>query len=577
LYRINSITPKGGEAIELAGLTVLVGPNNCGKSQTLKDVRHYTTSGSQERLVVLKTIDVVIPTKDEFKARVNIRPNDNAVNQINVTGVKDDLMGQMSFGAGASWFEDVFSSGVVQPQNRQQILQHLGPCLIAYLGAEARFKLTESSAAFNPRSESPSNALQSLFAADSSVLAELRRVFQAAFEMDIGVDWAAMTKLYLRVAKNFGEIPDEKGALDALMAEADELQKQGDGFRSFSGIALALLTYPTRTFLLDEPEAFLHPTQARVLGRWLAGQASSRTAQIIVATHSADFLAGLVGASEDPTILRLNREGVATRFHRIPKGVTIDLVESPLLSSQPVLDSLFHRGVVICEGDPDRAVYQTVAQHFVDNKRGEDFLFIHSNGKDAAKLPAKLLRESGTPVCVVADFDLLNSEQTLDEIVEGITGIRLDEATKTLRADVAAAVETKSQEQSLKELKANVTKWQEQSGCDLRRAKRSLVSFARAGSNKWEQAKKSGLACLPEGERKLAVELISKLASLGVFIVPCGELESWMGLGLPKGNKWNQQALQTLHNNECPSALKEFVGDVLAFLTPLPQHGAPGG
>ncbi len=577
MYRITSITPKGGEAIDLAGLTVLVGPNNCGKSQTLKDIRHYTTSGSQERLVVLKAIDVVMPTQDEFKAQVNIHPSDTAVNQIEVKAVRDDLMGQMGFGAGASWFEDSFSSGVIKPQNRQQILQHLGPCLIAYLGAEARFKLTESSAAFNPRSETPSNALQSLFAADSGVLAELRQAFQEAFEMDIGLDWAAMTRLYLRVAKDFGEIPDNKSALDTLMAEADELQKQGDGFRSFSGIALALLTYPTRTFLLDEPEAFLHPAQARVLGRWLADKASTRTAQIIVATHSADFLAGLVGASEDPTILRLNREGVVTRFHRIPRGVTINLVESPLLSSQPVLDSLFHRGVVICEGDPDRAVYQTVAQHFVDNKRGEDFLFIHSNGKDAAKLPAKLLRESGTPVCVVADFDLLNSEQTLDEIVEGVTGVRLDEATKTLRARVAEAVETKSQEQSFKELKANVTEWQAQPGSDLRRARRSLVSFARAGSNKWEQAKKSGLACLPERERNLAVMLISKLASLGVFIVPCGELESWMGLGLPKGNNWNQQALQALHNDECPSSLMKFVENVLAFLTPSPQHGGPGG
>lgn len=570
MYRINSITPKGSEAIELGRLTVLVGPNNCGKSQTLKDIRQYTTTGSQERLVVLKTIDVTLPTEDEFKAQVKIRPHDGAVNQINVTGVKDDLMGQMAFGAGESWFEQTFASGVIHSQNKQQILQHLGTCVIAYLGAEARFKLTESSAAFNPRSESPSNALQSLFAADPSALAELRRVFQAAFEMDIGLDWAAMTRLYLRVAKDFGEIPDKKSELDTLMAEADELQKQGDGFRSFSGIALALLTYPTRTFLLDEPEAFLHPAQARVLGRWLAVQASTRPAQIIVATHSADFLAGLVGASEDPTILRLNREGVATSFHRIPRKVTIDLVESPLLSSQPVLDSLFHRGVVICEGDPDRAVYQTVAQRFGDNKRGEDFLFIHSNGKDAAKLPAKLLRESGTPVCIVADFDLLNSEQTLDGIVEGVTGIRLAETTKALRARVAAAVETKSQEQSLKELEANVTEWLGQLGSDLRRAKRSLVSVARAGSNKWEQAKKTGLACLQGEERQLANELVSKLSSLGVFVVPCGELESWMCLGLPKGNKWNQQALQTLHNNECPSALKEFVGDVLGFLTPVP-------
>lgn len=39
------------------------------------------------------------------------------------------------------------------------------------------------------------------------------------------------------------------------------LQEQGDGFRSFVGIVLSILLSKDKIILIDEPEAFLHPTQ----------------------------------------------------------------------------------------------------------------------------------------------------------------------------------------------------------------------------------------------------------------------------------------------------------------------------
>ncbi|WP_190953468.1 ATP-dependent nuclease [Pseudomonas koreensis] len=562
-YRIQSVQPKGGVQIELGQLTVLVGPNNCGKSQTLKDIRQFSSSGRCERLVVLDSVSVMLPTENELRSSILIRPHPSASDHISVLGVKDDLLTQMNIGPQRSWFEQMYASE--EPLERE-ILESLGTCLIAYLGAEARFNLTASSPAFNPREETPSNALQSLFASDIGVQTELRHAFSSAFKMDIALDWAAMTRLYLRVKDDFGSIPDGREELNALMTDAQELEKQGDGFRSFAGIALALLTYPTRVLLLDEPEAFLHPAQARVLGRWIGAQTSSRQAQVIIATHSADFLAGLIAGSHDATILRLNRTETTTLFHKIPQSVITGLIESPLLSSQPVLDSLFHRGVIICEGDPDRAVYQTVAQRFYANQHGEEFLFIHSNGKDAAKLPAKLLRESGTAVCVIADFDILNSEATVAEIIDGLQGLSIPEDIIQLRDQIAVIIETKSQAQSLEELRANVLVWLDQQNEDLRRARKSLVSHARAGSNKWDLVKKDGISFLPPADAAKAHELLERLSGFGLFVVPCGELESWMHLGRSKGSKWNQAALQALHANSCPDALKLFVGRVLGFL-----------
>ncbi len=566
-YKINSIRPKDAKEIELGCLTVLVGPNNCGKSQTLKDIREYTNSGTNDRLTVLDQISVTLPSEEEFKTGIQIRPHENSADHINIVGVKDDLLSQISTGLHRNWFEQTFSNDLDLVRKKTEILRPLGTCLIAYLGAEARFKITESSIAFNPRAEVPSNALQSLFASEKDVFSELRQAFKSAFEMDIGLDWAAMTRLYLRVAPDFGEVPDTRNDLDALMSDAVELAKQGDGFRSLSGIALASLTYPNRVLLLDEPEAFLHPAQARVLGRWLAKQSLKRQGQIIVATHSADFLAGLVSAGEEAKILRLNRTGMNTSFHEIPPAAAAGLIESPLLSSQPVLDALFHRGVVICEGDPDRAVYQTTAHLSTLGQRGDEFLFIHSNGKDAAKFPAELFRESGTPVCVIVDFDALCSQATLEELVRGLTANGLNENDKKLQTEVCALIETKSQEQSLGELLTKVAAWLENPDEDLRRARRSLVASARAGSNKWDRAKKIGISALPEVEKFKASALIQNLASAGLFVVPCGELESWFDLGVSKGSKWNQLALQALHENRKPPDLDDFVNRVLIFLS----------
>lgn len=53
-----------------------------------------------------------------------------------------------------------------------------------------------------------------------------------------------------------------------------ELQDQGDGMRSFASILLDTFTSDHTITLIDEPEAFLHPPQARLLGKMLAKKQS---------------------------------------------------------------------------------------------------------------------------------------------------------------------------------------------------------------------------------------------------------------------------------------------------------------
>ncbi|MGZ3471666.1 MAG: AAA family ATPase [Isosphaeraceae bacterium] len=58
------------------------------------------------------------------------------------------------------------------------------------------------------------------------------------------------------------------------MQNYEQLDEQGDGIRSFVGIVVALLILNRGLFLIDEPEAFLHPPQAYRIGAFIAEQSS---------------------------------------------------------------------------------------------------------------------------------------------------------------------------------------------------------------------------------------------------------------------------------------------------------------
>jgi len=59
--RINSIEIKNSKIIELGNFTLLVGPNNVGKSQTLKDINTKLTLGHNANTKFITKIEVSKP------------------------------------------------------------------------------------------------------------------------------------------------------------------------------------------------------------------------------------------------------------------------------------------------------------------------------------------------------------------------------------------------------------------------------------------------------------------------------------------------------------------------------------
>lgn len=562
-YDIESFNVNAETKVTLEKLTVLVGPNNSGKSRTLLDLLLYAKSGSQQAMTILSSVQDHLPDKDWLNSKLRIFVPQGTT-YYHVEGVGSDLLNPISENVDQATFERYVSEPDVN--FRKDYYRIFGPSFVAHLGAEERFKLAAASDSFDPEEGAPKNSMQAFFASPKEVKDELRSAFKSAFDMDIALDWSGMINLKLRVFEDFGTVSEVRDVLSSQMREKPELKNQGDGYKSFAGVALAVLTFPERLLLLDEPEAFLHPAQARSLGRWLAAQAKKRSGKIIVASHSADFLAGILSAETGASIVRLNRTKDRTRFHSIPANVLVDLIRAPLLFSQPVLSALFHKGVVICEGDPDRAVYQAATRRSVDSTGGEDVLFIHTNGKDAMKGPATGLRESATPVCAIVDIDVLNSEKTLCEIVTACSGKVLPKAILKSRNDFASAIEGVTPMEAYAAMIENVGVWLAAPPSDLRDARRSLVTAVKSGTSKWEKLKKRGVSMLPEIVQQLFFELIKELKQFGVFVVPDGELETWVKLKEGKGKDWNKAALTEIYNNGSPEKLTSFLKDVLEYL-----------
>ncbi|MDQ0034421.1 energy-coupling factor transporter ATP-binding protein EcfA2 [Variovorax boronicumulans] len=568
---IDSLETKDGGQINLGSLTALVGPNNSGKSLTLRDMREYLTTGKSEKLKTITKLKVKMLDWQQAEAQITRKPHPSSIHHQEISGVSFDLLKGYKSSIALAWTESIPYKSIDTLHVSEEALQNFGMFWVAHLDAEGRFRLAAPTDAYDVRDEIPSNALQAFFALGEPALSDLRQAFLNAFKIDIALDWAAMKKWRLVVGEDFGHLPNDRDSLDLLLRTATSLSDQGDGYRSFAGVVLSVLTFPNRILLLDEPEAFLHPAQARILGRWLAKHCKTRNAQVIVSSHSADFLAGIISEDGNASVIRLNRWDGLSRYHQVPSDTTAALIRSPLLSSQPVMDALFHTGVVVCEGDPDRAIYQTVAHTFLE---AEDVLFIHSNGKNAAKSPVELLRSAGTPVCAILDIDALNSPDVLNDICLGLTGQKLPEDLQISRARIASKVGEIEELPGIEMLREAVATWLKSDHRDLRQTRKSLEQLARTGA-KWDEVKKLGVDFFDQEGKKDVLNFLGELAALGIFIVPCGELESWIPLSRKKGRHWNAEALTQLRDGKCPGDLKDFVQGVLQKLAKEQKRNLP--
>lgn len=561
--KIKTIKLRNGIDLNINDITVLVGPNNVGKSQTLRDIKSYLERGFQARAVIINDIELEWDNDfDSFLKRMNISDSKNTLGHKVISGLCSNLLNNDTCDFDYNYYAQLYNS---EHSRKEYIYGYLTKFFVSDLSSSNRLSLASSVSSVNPETNNPTNLLQSLFL-DNQIDPIIKNAFKDAFKMDIALDYSAMTMLSLRVAEKMPDIPDDPRKAYPITKDLAKIEDQGDGFRSLVGIILGLLFSKGRIVLLDEPEAFLHPAQARFLGKWIGDHKDIIEGQLLISTHNANFLSGILASGNNVDIYRLNRSANNTTFTALQSNSTKALFENPLLSSQRVVESVFYRGVVVCEADADRAVYQSVAT--INHNSNEDVLFIHSQNKQTLHTVATLLKDASIPVAVIADIDALNSEEQLTKLIASMsmTG-NITEEIINLRNKIASTVIGKSDNEALEELTNEIKTLLVQ----LEKKEHSLdgakgaLNRIRKGITSWSEIKSKGITGFDDNVRDEVKYLLDKLKSIGVFIVPVGELEGWMEVGTTQKNKWIVPALEKIHKKEASPVLVSFVKEILDF------------
>jgi len=322
-----------------------------------------------------------------------------------------------------------------------------------------------------------------------------------AFRLHFVLDFLMVGWVRIRMSRRPPMDDDEELGLgvraQAFHREATLIEEMGDGVKCFTGLVAAVLSLKLGILLIDEPEAFLHPPLARLLGRALSRLAREREGSLIVATHSAEFLMGCVESGSNTTVVRLGHEDEVAKARQLPAAEVRRLTQDPFLRSTDVLRALFHRGAVVCESDTDRVVYDEMNRRLLEEDRGlRDVLFVNTQGDSNVRNVVGSLRQLGVPAAAIVDLDVIRSPAWHGLLAAcGISRERryqLDPERLHLR-DVFDALAQAAQ--------------------------------ATGGPN---PLKRGGIEALDANDRARAETLLGELASYGLFLAPVGELEAWL-------------------------------------------------
>lgn len=515
-------------------MLAIVGPNNAGKSAALREISSLITHPEHARSKVLTSVAIdregsseeLLAWLVEHSFRRDLGDGEIRFKRPNVE---------------TTW------SALRDEWTSSRPLATLGAFLIFPGWADNRLGLVSPSGSYDPMSDSPGNPMQVLFARPE-LEERLSSTCEAAFGVPLTLSRVAggsQLGLYLGrvgVAPSHVPSPDYMAAL----RELPPLNEQGDGMRSFMGIMLSLVTAQFPLVLIDEPEAFLHPPQARLLGHRLASDVPEGT-QVVVATHSLDVLQGLLDAADARvTVARLRRTGATNPVAVLGHEEIRELWRDPLLRASNTLAGLFHGGVVACEADGDVLFYEgaLAADRLTRGEGNHDYLFTYSSTKSRLPVIARSLRALEVPCALVADLDVLREEHLVRQIVEALGG-----EWEPLRAKwntVSGAVTALAQnplktfvEERLAEVLAA------SSGPSLTRDEAARIRDAVKVEDGWTQLKRAGTGGVPQGAPSAACEeLLSELAAVGLFVVPVGELERWVPTLGGHGPAWVSEALE---------------------------------
>lgn len=541
---ISAIEFSGGQRFTFSPneKIILVGSNNSGKSQTLREIIQICKSEDEIKTVVLKSLDL---QKNGDQKDLQKFLEENADFNGRIYNYK-------------SWSLQAYA--VNQWSSQSYLPSGLAAGFIKNIDANDRLQICsqQNSISAKEQKSKPQHVLYD----DSALMKKVSNLFRAAFGREIMFDYRGGKVLPIHV----GSLPNESlidRVSDAYVAAVRTnplLDKQGDGMKSYAGILLETLVLELDVNLLDEPEAFLHPPQMRRLGETLASEVKG---QLIVATHSSDIMRGfLEGTKGNVRVLRIRREGDRNLVSEAAADVIQELWTRPELRYSNALEGVFHEQTIICEDDSDCRLFNAMADYLEakDDVQWLDTAYVPTGGKHGVKKIAQVLRSIGVPIKAVFDIDFLSEEKLVEDTVTAFGGDWHD--FSKLWSSLDAAIRKGVKAKSTSEIKEELIRLLET--CTDENLPRGTINEKMKQNSAWGQVKQFGKTAIPKGDaQSYFKDLKNKLEGIGIYVIEVGEIENFCPEIGKHGPKFVNKVLSEVPlSDESLGDLRKFVSSV---------------
>lgn len=520
-FRLTEMMSNGGDTVAFpdTGVTCIVGGNNVGKSQLLREIADTVGNESAQRLV-LRNLQVFKSVAEEESAARFLE--NYGVQQRGAPGQEPTYLPRTGGGQNLSvgrFVQHFNSSSPAFNQVRQYF--------VWYASAGALSGLASGGVSISDTTAHPLVALYQ----DGTLEEELSNLALEAFGIPLTLDriGGPLRLLLGEVSVPIPPLNRPNREYARAVAGLDPLAHQGDGIRSYVGLLLYVLAAACPVVIIDEPEAFLHPGQARSLGRWLGNTAVARGMQIVIATHDRDLCVGLLdsGISGHLNFVRITRSQNVNRLRAVPPGDLAQIWSDPVLRYSNLLQGLFHRTATICEGDADcrffGAVLDELASELEARSSADEVLFVPSGGKQRVAAMIEALMKFGVDTRAILDFDILRNRSDLRAIVAAKGGTWTDEMDSNYVA---------------------------------------VSRYLNSGSL-WDTAKNAGMSALRAGAVYVAAEsLLQTVRDMGIYVIPLGEMEDFDKSISGHGAQWVSEMLAQRRHVTCEPA-RELVATLL--------------
>ena len=534
-------------------IVLLVGANNVGKSRTLKDLKDDLNDLSKPRVIV----DEIVYKSSDFSSS-------QLKNYFEKNIIKDSwenynvfIDENQSYCFSASSFTDNVDE------------KQFYKALFSFLSTESRLNITRP-ITFNTTVDNRSLTIMKGLESDSKSINTLNKVLQMGFGKSVEVyeeyrDGTLVKKYKIGKSTNIiAAINSNRRDNLNLLKDMEDLHSQGDGIRSAFAILSSLIVNNHSLFLIDEPETFLHPPQARLLGKNIV--ALSKQKQCFISTHSIDFIKGVLEAdSSRVKIIKIDRLENENKFNLVDNDSVAEIANDKNLRYTNILDGLFYDGLVLCENESDCKFYSAILEN-LNLALYQNTLFCAVGGKDQFKKVVPLLKKLNIQYFIIADIDSINNKDNLKQLVNSIEPNcydQIDACHKKFIEEFEKGMNSQVKTQQVIKTEINQLFTADKYMPDaiakgIKDILKNISSF--------KLLKSGGKNILPQGE---CVDLFNQLKEFlnehKVFILECGEIERFVPEVGGHGNAWVEKTFARYDdlNDDVYNEVKGFIEKTL--------------